>query len=634
MGKHVHRAPKTVPLALLAALATVAAALGIASPAAAATSPLSFAVIGDVPYGTTQTGEFPTQIAQINADPGVQTVYHLGDISSPLDCSDAYYSKIKSQFNSFTDPMVYTPGDNEWTDCSRATVGAANPLERLTTLRSIFFAEPGQSLGRNRMPVQYQTGFPENVRFDQAGVTFATLHIVGSNNDLNVWSGSTSVGTAQSDEVTARTNAVISHLHSTFAQAAAGGSRAVVLVTQADMFIPGTGNATFRQAFQPIVRALASESLAFGKPVLLINGDTHSYVSDTPLTTSKWRSFYGVGAVPNLSRITIQGGTSEWTKFTVVGTSQVIQVQRIPLGAPPANAAPSASFTSAVNGLGVSVDGSASSDPDGSIASYSWTFGDGATATGATAHHDYAQAGTYPVTLTVQDNQGATGALTHDATVTPGAPVPPPTGATLAADGFGRTVTGGFGTADTGGAWTVTGTAADFSVSAGTGQVSVPHGANRYAYLSQVSSTATDLSATLSFPRPTGGNLYAGLIGRRSGSNSYGARVVVSPTGGVQLQLQRNTDTVLRSATITGLTYASGDHLQIRLQVTGTSPTTIQAKVWRTGTAEPTTWQATTTDTTTALQTAGSIGLYGYLGRTATTNIPLTVDDLRATSIG
>jgi PKD repeat protein len=633
---------RSLTTAAITITAAVAAASILAMPGpAVAADPLTFAVIGDVPYGPTQFSQFPTEIAEINADPAVQTVFHVGDISSPLDCSDSYYSTIRGQFNDFADPMVYTPGDNEWTDCSRAATGAGNPLERLAALRSIFFATPGVSLGQHPMAVSAQAGYPENVTFEQGGLTFATLHVVGSNNDLNVWSGSTTVGTAQKDEVTARTNAVIAHIHTAFANAAAAGSRSVVFLTQADMFIPGTGNSTFKQAFQPIVKALAADSLTWGKPVFLLNGDTHTYLNDQPLTTSKWMSFYGTAAVPNLTRITVQGGTSEWAKVTVVDTAAVLQVQRIPYGATPppppppaANVAPTATFSSSAADRTASFDASASQDSDGTIASYSWDFGDGTTGSGKNTSHPYAAAGTYSVTLTVTDDDGAAGTVAQAVTVT-NPQSPPPTGTGYAADSFSRTTTGGFGTADTGGAWTTSGTAANFSVSGGTGRITAARGSNMFAYLPGVSSSDTEVRATASFARPTAGSVYVGLVGRRVGANTYGARVVVSPTGTVQLHLQRNTDTVLRSASVPGLTFSTGDRLQYRLQVLGTSPTTIQAKVWKVGAAEPAAWQASITDATAALQSAGSIGLYSYLGSSATpTSIAVSVDDLWAGPTG
>jgi hypothetical protein len=155
------------------------------------------------------------------------------------------------------------------------------------------------------------------------------VHLVGSNNDLTPWPGYSSATTAQKAEASARVNADISIMRDTFARAKRVGSRAVVLLTQADMFA-GSGS-TYRSAFQTFVQALASESLAFGRPVLLVNGDTHSYQSDKPLTSSTWKSFYGIStSVPNLSRVVVKGGTSEWLRVTVVSTSSVLQWQRVP----------------------------------------------------------------------------------------------------------------------------------------------------------------------------------------------------------------------------------------------------------------------------------------------------------------
>src|SRR4051794_10564013 len=75
----------------------------------------------------------------------------------------------------------------------------------------------------------------------------------------------------------------------------------------------------------------------------------------------------------------------------------------------PGNSPPTASFTHTCTGLSCGFDGNASSDPGGSIAGYSWVFGDGTTGTGAAPSHPYTAVGTYTVTLTVTDNNGATG---------------------------------------------------------------------------------------------------------------------------------------------------------------------------------------------------------------------------------
>jgi hypothetical protein len=314
----------------------LALALGItgslAGTAGAATS-YSFAVIGDTPYGSTQLGLFPKRIAQINADPNVRMVGHLGDIGSGV-CSNAYYQKIKASFDKFVDPVVYTPGDNEWADCHSASIGKANPLQRLAAIRSVFFPTRGRTLGQKPMTVTAQSGYKENVKFATAGLTISTLHIVGSDNGLRPWSGLgyTKATTEQVAEVTARAKAAIAQIQSAFATAKANNSRAVVLMTHVDMFAPGTQYLAYQNAYRSIVRAIASESKAFKKPVFLFNGDTHIYAKDKPLNNAKWLSFYGIsGGAPNLTRVSIEGETyvDEYVRVNVVSTAEVLQIQRI-----------------------------------------------------------------------------------------------------------------------------------------------------------------------------------------------------------------------------------------------------------------------------------------------------------------
>jgi Tol biopolymer transport system component/PKD repeat protein len=81
------------------------------------------------------------------------------------------------------------------------------------------------------------------------------------------------------------------------------------------------------------------------------------------------------------------------------------------------NALPVASFTSACNGLACGFDASGSSDPGGTIASYTWTFGDGSTGSGATVNRTYVAGGTYTVILTVTDDDGATSTQAQSLTV-------------------------------------------------------------------------------------------------------------------------------------------------------------------------------------------------------------------------
>ncbi|KQZ90331.1 hypothetical protein ASD62_14575 [Phycicoccus sp. Root563] len=292
-----------------------------------------------------------------------------------------------------------------------------------------------------------------------------------------------------------------------------------------------------------------------------------------------------------------------------------------------ANQAPTASFTDSESFVDLSVNGSASSDPDGSIASYSWSWGDGtANGTGATATHSYAASGTYTVALTVTDDQGATATTSRAVTVT--------AALALAADAFERTLATGWGTADVGGAWTLGGTASRWSVSAGTGRVSLNAGDGYTAALASVSSTDNEFRTTVTTDKvPTGGGQYVSLIGRRVSSTlDYRAKVRFASTGAVAVWLTRNesaTETVLTSVTVPGLTFAAGDKMLVKLQTYGTSPTTLRVKIWKAGTTEPTAWLLTGTDSTSTLQVPGSVGLYAFLSG-STTNGPVVygVDDL------
>jgi PKD repeat protein len=82
------------------------------------------------------------------------------------------------------------------------------------------------------------------------------------------------------------------------------------------------------------------------------------------------------------------------------------------------NMPPVPSFTATCTALACMFDGHGSSDPDGAITSYAWSFGDAATGSGVTASHTYAAAGTYAVALTVTDNAGVTGVRSATVTVT------------------------------------------------------------------------------------------------------------------------------------------------------------------------------------------------------------------------
>jgi hypothetical protein len=211
-------------------------------------------------------------------------------------------------------------------------------LERLARIRQVFFPEAGRTLGQRSITVTSQAdqGYPENVAYRRTDVTFAAVHIVGSNNSMVPWTGKTTPTPEQTAEVLGRTAADIGWIRDAFRRARAERTRAVVLFTQADMFDPTVAAPTFADsyAFQPIVRAIAQEAAAFRGPVYLFDGDSHVYNQDRPLAPgSSWLTFYGVAnPAPNLTRITVEGSTDvdEWLKVTVDRSSRtVLRVDRV-----------------------------------------------------------------------------------------------------------------------------------------------------------------------------------------------------------------------------------------------------------------------------------------------------------------
>jgi hypothetical protein len=159
----------------------------------------TLAVVGDMPYGDAKIAAFPGFIDVINGDPKVDLVAHLGDIKSGSSlCADSYFDDIRTQFDRLKDPLVYTPGDNEWTDCHRANNGNYRPTERLAQLRSEFFRAAGQTLGGRSKQVLTEASDPahadyvENVMWMESKAVFATFNVPGSNDDsqlTNPWTG-------------------------------------------------------------------------------------------------------------------------------------------------------------------------------------------------------------------------------------------------------------------------------------------------------------------------------------------------------------------------------------------------------------------------------------------------------------
>lgn len=337
----------TMAVTAASALACITAngAGAVASPPIDATSDRarSYAIIGDTPYGSAKLAEFPSFVAKINADPAVELVAHLGDVKSGSSmCTDSYFATIRGLFDTFQDPFVYTPGDNEWTDCHRTNNGAYFPPERLAAIRSLFFPVAGQTLGVSRKQVLSQASDPsfasfiENTMWMESKVVFSTLNIPGSNNDLVPWTNVTPQQAAQQQpEFQGRLVADLVWLYKTFYTAFANNAQGVVLMVQADMWDPLEANLS---GYDTFLQRLAGLSQAFGKPVLMFEGDSHGFRVDHPLTPADpLYSRHPLGGLnaPNFTRVVVQGSAdhpSEYLRFTFdPKAAQLFSWTRVPL---------------------------------------------------------------------------------------------------------------------------------------------------------------------------------------------------------------------------------------------------------------------------------------------------------------
>jgi PKD repeat protein len=288
------------------------------------------------------------------------------------------------------------------------------------------------------------------------------------------------------------------------------------------------------------------------------------------------------------------------------------------------HAAPVAAFTATPGAnLSLAVNASASTASDGATLSYSWNWGDGTAAgSGVTASHTYAVAGSYTVTLTLNDSLGGTASTSQSVSEQ----------TAIATDTFSRTVASNWGTADVGGAWTAI---AGTSVGNGVGLSSMPAGTTRNLYLGSVNAQDVDATLQYSLDRlPAGGAAHMNLLLRSTAAGDYRAKVVVSASGLVTAYLGKyvgTTETILSTKNLT-TTYTPGTYLDVRFQLTTTgSSSVLKLMVWPDGTTVPTTWLLTSTDNQAALQAPGRIGLSLYASKPITNGPVLyTFDNLQA----
>ncbi|HEY9503564.1 MAG TPA: metallophosphoesterase [Pyrinomonadaceae bacterium] len=274
----------------------------------------SFAVLGDAPYDTFEEIQYRLVLQSLNSH-DLSWVIHVGDIFW-RPCTDEHYQQTLDQLNTLRHPLIYTPGDNEWTDCWESQSGGFKPTERLARIRQIFFANPTRSLGQNSIPLVSQADrepyqeFVENARWTRNGIVLATIHLVGSQNGMKPFPGRTA---SDDDAARRRTDAAAAWLRETFAEARTSNASAVVISFHAAPDFDDSPDDPYRKLFEPLLTALEEEAEQFARPVLIAHGDDHTYTIDHPVVRSTTKR-----RLENVTRLEVPGSPQVgWVRVVV-----------------------------------------------------------------------------------------------------------------------------------------------------------------------------------------------------------------------------------------------------------------------------------------------------------------------------
>lgn len=283
------------------------------------TEKFDFALIGDIPRIGDSALEpdlepFLRLRDEINKAKGIRFVIHNGDYKTGgSECSDENMDRWHDLCNTFTDPFLYIVGDNEWTDCHRRKCGAYNPVERLDALRKKFYSTPfalgerGRNLYLTRQSETTNDSrfeiFSENFRWVYKNVMFVGLNVQGSNNNY--------VGDIQ--EFTLRNEACNAFLQESFELAKKKANLGIMIIIQASMpQFERISNDVPCEGFESFVSVLTQQTIAFQKPVVLVNGDSHYFRIDKPMYDTNGRR------IENFTRVETFGAPDvHWVRVHV-----------------------------------------------------------------------------------------------------------------------------------------------------------------------------------------------------------------------------------------------------------------------------------------------------------------------------
>lgn len=277
-------------------------------------STVRFLATGDTPYSAEQDTQF-RQLVKQAANDDFDFFMHVGDIKGQSEpCSDERFAVIRDVFRDFPTPVVFTPGDNEWTDCHGV---GADPIERLQKLREMFFDDE-DVLRLSKLGAQHQSCDPrykkfiENYRFMSGGALFIVPHVAGSGNNRR------EDDAPSMEEYNERNAANLAFLQESFEIAIEKDVPGVALIIHANPKFEddsSPGHVDFNNALRDFLDR-------YHKPVVCIHGDTHYYRIDKPLRSLKSRKTYlnftrmEVFGSPNVAGVVVTVDASHPEVFT------------------------------------------------------------------------------------------------------------------------------------------------------------------------------------------------------------------------------------------------------------------------------------------------------------------------------
>jgi hypothetical protein len=293
----------------------------------------TFALWGDMPYVKNKDAKWTQAVVDSINTSDINFSIYDGDIKDGSSkCTDDVYTWALGWFNNMKAPVVYVPGDNEWTDCHRTNNGGWNNLERLNKVRDVLFAKAG-SLGQKTMPLEHQgpVGKPyvENTRWARHGVVYVGVNVPGSNNNFVENDKSCAEKSARTladceagnAEYKERDQKVNRWITESFSKAKKENLKGLVLVLQGDpgFDLPETEDDEAKvmgwnrdaSGYKNLIENVMEQTKAFSGQVLFVHGDTHFFKMDKPL-------YAPLNLLPNFTRVQTFGSpNNHWVHVTV-----------------------------------------------------------------------------------------------------------------------------------------------------------------------------------------------------------------------------------------------------------------------------------------------------------------------------